>query len=453
MNVSNLKHNHGHEVADSAKKLNPRHSSELKNDNDHSQKPAKVATDRVFLNNIRPEQAREFLHNHIGQSIAAFASAGAPRSASAQPAFARSFPTAEATASHIIDNVSQAAGAIPTGTIKTNGIDSGESTGEDSTVDTSITDAPESGSNLSDLINKIQDGFHQAKDALEQLGALTPSFALEFEEIQQKVNDFLVFLEDPENNVAPTSPNKIETNEVAASHESYQSSSQASIQIETRDGDIVTIDLSNSFNQEQTAAASQSVNSSGNFSGYVYEAYSERANSFSFTVSGDLDDDELNAISALVGDIGQTVGQFEKGNVNAALNIAKNIDRQSDELSGFSFNVQTSEQYRAIDLYQKTQVTTADPLPVPDASSPAIPTPENSPVSAPNENIESIFSNNISNHIYAAESANILDAAATVNSIFEKFYEQLSALNERFENLIASENEEHNNGHEEELHP
>ena len=409
MQVSNLKHNSDREIVDYGKRLNPPHSTKLENDKPQAQS---AVSDHVFLNNIRPHQAREFLHNHIGRAVAE----QTPKSQAAQPAFTRSFPDAKTTASHIIDTVNQAASSLPEHNA-------------------------DSGNNLKDLINRIQEGFNQAKDALEKLNVLSQGFAPEFDDIHQSVNNFLQFLEDPENNALPViqsgnGNNLIETSEVSASLESYQSSSQASIQIETRDGDIVTIDLTNSINQQQSSASLQD----NRFSGYVYEAFSESENSLAFTVSGELDEDELNAISNLVGDIAKTVGQFEKGNVTAALNIAKNIDTQSDELSGFSFNVQTSEQYRAIDLYQKTQVVT-DAGNIPGAPLPA---PENGTnTTSANENVNSIFSNNISNHIYAAESANLLEAAATVNSIFEKFYEQLNLLNERVESFIGSDNKEH----------
>ncbi|MDH3327494.1 MAG: hypothetical protein OEM38_12365, partial [Gammaproteobacteria bacterium] len=389
MYISNSKHNPDREIADYAKKLDIGHARErVENGSANLPKPQEMTADHVFLNNIRPDQAREFLNNQIGRSIAELA----PGTQAAAPAFKRNFSDANSTASNIIENVNQAANAIPA---------SNENDAEPKVT-------------LEDLINKIQEGFQQAKNAFEELNVMSQGFEPEFDQIQQQVNGFLQYLKDPINNTIPstaedgtaengTANSSIETSEIIANQESYQTSSQTSIQIETRDGDIVTIDLSNSFSQQQSSASLQSDKQGSNFSGYVYEAYSESENSLAFTVSGELDEGELNAISSLVGDIAKTVGQFEKGNVNAALNIAKNINTQSEELSGFSFNVQTSEQYRAIDLYQKTQVTTSEPQPASENAAPA-----NS------SNIDSIFSNNISNHIYAAENANILEAAATV---------------------------------------
>jgi len=411
MNVSNIKHNQGTEIQDYAKNRESNRSNEIIKRDDHASQPAataRAASDPVFLNNIRPAQAREFLHNNIGRSISDYAAKSQP----GQSAFARSFPNAETTASQIIDTIGQAANTIP----KTNPGNPASET---------------QGKSLADLVNKIQDGFRQTKEALNQLGALSSGFAPEFDKIQERVNNFLQFLSDPENN----------TSQIASSYESYQRDSQARIQIETRDGDIVTIDLANSLNQQQSNSTIQSNNQNGDqnrrFSGYVYEAYSEAANSFSFTVSGNLDEGELKAINALVGDIAKTIGQFEKGNIDAALNIAKNIDTQSAELDSFSFNVQTSEQYRAIDLYQTTQTNpyvTTDNLAAPSPTT--VSTSLTRPLSN-NENVESIFSNNISNIIYAAESANILDPANTVNTIFEKFYAQLEAQNKKLESLMS----------------
>jgi len=413
MDITNATYNPGSQFSDYTKKQKLDHPNQS---SDNSPKKAvQVREDSVFLNNIRPTQAREFLHNQIGRSVSQLV----PQAQTPPANFARSFANADATASRIIDNVSQAATAISTG-------DAGA--------------AANPNNDFNALIQKIQEGFQQARDALEQLNVMSQGFAPEFDQIQQKVTDFLQYLKDPENNAMPTpltSEPATQTTEVMASQQSYQASSQASIQIETLDGDIVTVDLSNSLSQQQSSASLQT----NNFSGYVYEANSQSENSLTFTVSGSLDEGELTAISTLVSDIAKTVGQFEKGNVNAALNIAKNINTQSEELSAFNFSVKTAEQYKAIDLYQKTQVTTAPPLPASDN------TPATANNGNTNGNIESIFSNSISKQIYAAESANILSAAATVNSIFDKFYEQLSLLNAN-QNLNQDLNRNQNLNHD-----
>lgn len=343
-------------------------------------KPQKIPSDYVFLNQIRPEQAREFLLSRIGQSITDVV----PQAKPALPGFSQSLPDAKSTSSQIIDNVGQAASSIDQNNSAT-------------------------GKTLKDLVESIQKGFKQAKESLANLNVLSQGFDTEFNSIESSVNRFLDQLQSPQ------------TTEISASAESYQTSSQASIQIETRDGDIVTIDLSNSTSQQQQSASLQT----NDYSGYIYGASSESSNSLTFSVSGELDEGELNAISNLVGDIAKTVGQFEKGNVNAALEMSKKIDSQSEELSGFSFNVKTSEQYRAIDLYQKTQTEAVEPNTL-DDNTQVTNTPVASNVSA---SVESIFSNNISSLIYAADNANINKPIDSINQIFNKIYEQLGLMN------------------------
>lgn len=343
-------------------------------------KPKTIPSDYVFLNQIRPEQAREFLLSRIGQSVTEVV----PQTKPAVPAFSRGLPDASSTSSQIIENIGQAASSI----------------GKDNAATTTT---------LKDLVESVQKGLKQAKESLANLNVLSQGFDTEFNSIESSVNRFLDQLQSPQ------------TTEIAASAESYQTSSQASIQIETRDGDIVTIDLSNSTSQQQQSASLQT----NDYSGYIYEASSASSNSLSFSVSGELDESELNAISNLVDDIAKTVGQFEKGNVNAALEMSKKIDSQSEELSGFSFNVKTSEQYRAIDLYQKTQTKAVEPNTVTDNAQ-ATNTPAASNAST---SVESIFSNNISSLIYAADNANINKPIDSINQIFNKIYEQLGLMN------------------------
>lgn len=536
MQISYAKSNSDQEIANFSKLQSEKSKSDNKYESDDDKpKTQRTSSDPVFLNKIRPEQAREFLDNSIGRAVAEFsfsssqssqtqitqssfsASYSSSVSSSFSSSFTNSFNDSGATISSIISNITQAFNSISkttgnnTQTIQAVAAASQTDNSQiipsaanlpsekpaqiaapvppqvqiQTQVPTSLNNQPtnsatpavsnvtennvpnNNGKQLKDLIDKIQKGFNQAKDTLEQLNVLSQGFAPEFDVIQQRVNSFLQFLEDPENNNLPinnaptnnlstensNNTQSIEASTIAISQESYQSNSQANIQIETRDGDIVTIDLSNSFSQQQTSAAAQydgqtlnqsatqntlqSTIQSNSFSGYVYEASTQSSNALTFTVSGNLDDEELAAISNLVGDISKTIGQFEKGNVTAALSLAKNIDTQSAELSGFTFSARTSEQYRAIDLYQQTQTSTTSSNSTPAAST-VLNGAQNPTIQT---SAETLFANNISNTIYAAENANILQPTLTVNNIFEKFYEQLSALNEERESQTESKSE------------
>ncbi len=95
-----------------------------------------------------------------------------------------------------------------------------------------------------------------------------------------------------------------------------------SLEIETKDGDKVTIHIGEEFGV-----------GTDNFTGYS-------GSSFGFEVEGELDEDELAAIQKLATELGQSTDAFFNGRGMAELNGLESFDRE--ELVGFDLELQNS---------------------------------------------------------------------------------------------------------------
>ncbi len=145
---------------------------------------------------------------------------------------------------------------------------------------------------------------------------------------------------------------EVQTETLRARSESLSQSISSSIEIKTQDGDTVTINLqrSNSINTTQFDYSSNDANTQG-FASNVNKSFS-----LEFSVQGNLDEDELKSINKLLKNIESVADKFEYGNLNAALAKASTLKFDSTEIASFSASFQSQKQYKAVELYQQTQV-------------------------------------------------------------------------------------------------
>ena len=117
-----------------------------------------------------------------------------------------------------------------------------------------------------------------------------------------------------------------------------------SLEVRTQEGDTVTIQIE-SRNSESTE-----LSASRNEDGVSFRAASESfsSQSLSFTVEGNLNEDEQSAIAGLIRNAEQLSNQFYAGDFEAAFEAAQNLQYDSGEISGFE-----------LDLQQRVQATVA----------------------------------------------------------------------------------------------
>ena len=120
---------------------------------------------------------------------------------------------------------------------------------------------------------------------------------------------------------------------------SYTLDETFEFEIRTNDGDIIRLNIGRGMSHESSFGA----------------AYSEQSNSYtniSYSIDGDLDEDELAALDELFFKVNKLADSFFSGHIEQAFKQAMRLDYDSTELAGFSLNLSQTqtmaETYREI---------------------------------------------------------------------------------------------------------
>jgi len=129
-------------------------------------------------------------------------------------------------------------------------------------------------------------------------------------------------------------------------------SHSADIQIRTQEGDVVTISLNQSASSSQTAFQAEQGGSS-------ISAYSESnsfSSAFSLSIDGDLNEDEKKSLAALINKMSKVSDKFFKGNIQGAFKHAQKVGFDTEQIAGFSMDLNSERSVQAVAAYQQTTV-------------------------------------------------------------------------------------------------
>jgi len=197
-------------------------------------------------------------------------------------------------------------------------------------------------------VEGVQKGFDEAREILDGLNFLTDDIAAGIDETEVKTFEALEAI-NPSNNISGSLP---VYHTQAAAVERYSSSETFSLDLTTQDGDTVKIVFANEQNSEQAFAYSGDGN--GNYSA-IYEASQSQSSALSFQVQGDLDEDELEAISNLIGEVTEISNEFFNGDVQKAFEIASEFSLDKTELASMNLQLTRSQEYSAASSYRQVQ--------------------------------------------------------------------------------------------------
>lgn len=218
----------------------------------------------------------------------------------------------------------------------------------------------------------IEKGFSQAREELGEIGMMNDSLSESIDKSYSMIGKGLDKIQD--NLSSPNLSAFGQTQAVQGAAATYQAqvdyslSKESSLSIRTRDGDEVNISFADitRFQQShtQTAAYASYSNSGGSgdgsqgssegFAGLYQQEDSMsyyRSLGFSFSVDGDLDEGEQEAITKLVQDIAELADEFFNGDLDKAWEKAQELGFDSSELSGFSLSMQRTEQISVRESY------------------------------------------------------------------------------------------------------
>ncbi len=197
----------------------------------------------------------------------------------------------------------------------------------------------------------VEQGFAEARGILDELGVLGGEIAANVDRTYGLIQAGLERL------AAPSDPPPAVQSAAVASLQSlsYETSQTTRIQIETRDGDRVTIDVSRlaGVSRSSIALEGASLSETGAQSLSLRATQESRYTSASlaYSVQGELDADEEKAIGQLIKRIDHLSDRFYAGNVQAAFKQAVNLNYDRDELAGFSLSLEQTVSRQAVSAY------------------------------------------------------------------------------------------------------
>lgn len=179
----------------------------------------------------------------------------------------------------------------------------------------------------------VDKGFSDAQDIIKGLGLMSDELGSVIGEaregIRTRLDDFSQGLADLVSNQAAST---VQSSRMAAS-QSQQNS--FSFSVTTAEGDVVTINAARRDSQALELVKSQDENGQQ----LAAQWLDEQGEQFTFTVDGDLNDEETAAIEALLKDVGKVADKFYSGNYEAAFDKAERLDVDGNTLVSMSLNM------------------------------------------------------------------------------------------------------------------
>ena len=221
---------------------------------------------------------------------------------------------------------------------------------------------------LESRINAALEGFNQgydeAEDALSSLQLLSPDLNSEISLTKEKVlagieqfkADYLgqePAETDDVTSTPETQPAQASSNEAAfLAKQSAGLANDFTFELTTADGDKVTINASMIAAQSREAGGySGNANGQQTQMAYLSQASYKESN-FAFSVEGELDEKELEAINNLLNQVNDLAGDFYGGDVSKAFDKALELNYNSDEISEFSISLTQIKNFTAYQAYQ-----------------------------------------------------------------------------------------------------
>lgn len=218
-----------------------------------------------------------------------------------------------------------------------------------------IRNAADSGADddtLNSLFDQARDGIDRGISAAKQdlSGLLTDDLSDGIKKVAESLDDKLSRLE--EDIFAPVDSS-------SALQANISAFAGAEFYIKTKDGDEISVQFgqsqSYSYSAEQTqTAAGTSDSDTADSTVNSYIQYLERLG-VSLTVRGDLDEDELVAISDLITQISEVADSFFTNDIQGALEKALELGYNQEELVGFSLQLVQTQSSSATRAYEDIQ--------------------------------------------------------------------------------------------------
>lgn len=193
-------------------------------------------------------------------------------------------------------------------------------------------------------LSGIEKGFQEATEILEDLNMLTPEISATIDETKDLTFEALAGLA-PSNETTSTRQTSI------SAAERYSKAESFSLDVMTREGDKVSI----RFNSEASQTASLGAYSDGNASALSFGLERSASSSYSFSVEGDLNEEELDALTEMIQDLNVIADDFYSGDVQDAFAKATEFEMDKSQFMNLNVTMTQSTSYSAVAAYEQVQ--------------------------------------------------------------------------------------------------
>ncbi len=190
----------------------------------------------------------------------------------------------------------------------------------------------------------VQKGFEEAREILDGLGALSGSIAKNVDLTEEKTMDALNAINPSQ--VAESTNTRVSRLMAA---ERYQEAETLSLNVKTQDGDEVTINFARSSQYEGSFGIEKGSNG---VNAAEFNISRSESSSYRFSVEGNLDNDEIDALQNLIKDVNEIANEFFDGDVQKAFDLASEYRMDKTELSSMNLQLTQSEQYTSVAKYR-----------------------------------------------------------------------------------------------------
>lgn len=191
-------------------------------------------------------------------------------------------------------------------------------------------------------VKGVEKGFKEAREILDNLNVLQGDIKAQVDETEQKTFDALA-------DIAPGS-REATAQAVLGAAERYRNSEDMSVKVQTQDGDEVTISFSR--NQSYDATYGAGADNQGNSVAWMDVSRSE-STQYQFSVQGELDEGEIDALQQMVRDTAGVADEFFNGDVQKAFDQSAGIRFDASELSSMELNMSYSRSLSQAASYEQ----------------------------------------------------------------------------------------------------
>jgi hypothetical protein len=208
-------------------------------------------------------------------------------------------------------------------------------------------------------------GIDEAIKELGDLNVLDEELSEGIEKARGLINEGLDETEDRilSNSLSDSiEPPSLVSKAMNISNDRYASQSNSSdLSITTADGDVVNISFSALKESQSNENLSYYANQDSQGMSYQNSASSYSEMNFSYSVQGELDEEELLAIESLIKDISKIENDFFSGNIDKAFSKALELGYDEEQLSSFSLELKQTQTNYVSQAYSEVANYNPDP--------------------------------------------------------------------------------------------